>query len=437
MTSSSSRFSASLGIWALVAVALGTFLGVMGRATESAAIRAIANLVTPLGTLWIQALQMTVIPIVVTLLLTAIVRPSGAPPLGGLGGRTLALLATLSVAAGLFTWFVMESTLGFLQVPDGLLESLEALAIPPGIQDIGVGAGGTVSEWITNLLPRNPMQAMVEGNILQVLLFTILLGIALAHLPGEQREPVAEIFRALADAVMILVGWVMWGMPIGVLSLMLSLTLGAGLGAAGVVGLFFVVVTSMLLLVTALLYPITWLLGNVGLIQLAKAALPAQLVALTTQSSLASLPALIEGGKDHLDLGEEATGFVLPLCVAVFKVNQAVSPTTKMLFLAHFLGVTVSAPDVVFFILMGILIGLATPGIPRGNPAAQRLPLYLAVGIPIEGYVLVDPVRLFPAYDAAATTLNVSGDMTAATIMTRGEREWSGERKVVEGAPPA
>jgi Na+/H+-dicarboxylate symporter len=312
--------------------------------------------------------------------------------------------------------------LGFFQIPSGLLESLESLAIPPGIQEIGVGAGGTVSEWITNLLPRNPVQALAEGNILQILLFTVLMGIAMAHLPDEQRDPLVKLLRALAGAVMILVGWVMWGMPIGVLSLMLSLSLGAGLGAVGVVGLFFVVVTAMLLLVTALLYPVTWLLGNVGLAQLARAALPAQIVALTTQSSLASLPALIEGGKGHLDLGEEATGFVLPLSVSIFKMNQAVSPTTKMLFLAHFLGVTVSAPDVVFFILVAILIGLATPGIPRGNPAAQRLPLYLAVGIPIEGYVLVDPVKHFPVFDAAATALNVSGDMSAATILTRGDR---------------
>jgi Na+/H+-dicarboxylate symporter len=138
-----------------------------------------------------------------------------------------------------------------------------------------------------------------------------------------------------------------------------------------------------------------------------------------------------------LDLGEEATGFVLPLCVAVFKMNQAVSPTTKMLFLTHFLGVTVGATDVVFFILVAILLGLSSPGIPRGNPGAHRLPLYLAVGIPIEGWVLVDPVRFFPVYDGVATTLNVSGDMTAATIMSREERERSGDRKAVEGAPSA
>jgi Na+/H+-dicarboxylate symporter len=94
----------------------------------------------------------------------------------------------------------------------------------------------------------------------------------------------------------------------------------------------------------------------------------------------------------------------------------------KVLFLAHFLGVDLSVADVLFFIVLAILIGISSPGIPRGNPAGQRLPLYLAVGIPIEGYVLVDPVKHFPVYDAAATVLNVSGDMTAATLLTRGDR---------------
>jgi Na+/H+-dicarboxylate symporter len=423
---SSSRFSSSLGLSALAAVVLGTLLGLVGRATDWGGIQAVSNLVSPLGSLWFQALQMTVIPLVVTHLLAALVRPSGAAPLGRLGGRTLILFAILSVIAGLFTWFLMEITLGYFRVPDGLAEILEGLAVPPAFQETIGGGGSTLGEWINNLLPRNPLQAAVEGNILQILLCTILLGLAMGRLPGDQRDPLTKLLRGLAEAMMILVGWVMLGMPLGVFSLMLSLSLGSGLGAVGVVGLYFFAVTGALLLITLLLYPLTWLLGNVSLIQLTKAALPAQIVALTTQSSLASLPALVEGGKDHLDLSDEATGFVLPLCVSVFKMNQAVSPVVKLLFLAHFLGVDLSVADVLFFLAAAITIGIATPGIPRGNPAAQRLPLYLAVGIPIEGYVLVDPVKHVPVYDAAATVLNVSGDMSAATLLTRKDREGKG-----------
>jgi Na+/H+-dicarboxylate symporter len=418
------RFSPTMAWWALGAMALGTVLGMLGRAQDLAFIQVIADIVTPLGALWLQSLQMVVVPLVITQLLAALVRPTGNGGMGNLGGRTLVVFLCLSVGTAVFMWFSMTQALGFFEVREGIIESLQSQVIPPAIREAGAMAnGGGVGDWLLSMVPRNPLQAMVDGDILQILVFVILLGLALGKLPDEQRDPLARVARTLADGIMILVSWILWGMPVGVFALMLSLTLGAGLSVVGLVGLYFLIVTSLMVVVSVLVYPVAVIFGRVGLRRFAKGALPGQIVAATTQSSLASLPALIEGGQDHLDMKEGATGFVLPLCVAMFKLNQSASPMAKMLFLAYFLGIDITMGQVVFFAVGAIALGLATPGIPRGsNGAAVKLPLYLAVGIPIEGYVMMEPVKHIPIYDAAATILNVTGDMGAATILSVEDR---------------
>jgi Na+/H+-dicarboxylate symporter len=373
-----------------------------------------------------QALQMIVIPLVVTHLLAAFIRPSDAAPIGSLGGKTLFLFITMSVGTSLVVWFVVGQTLGFFEVQEGVIESLQSQVIPPAVRDAGALSGGNIGDWITEIIPRNPLQAAIDGNIIQILVFTIMIGLAMGRLPGEQRDPLARVVRSLAEAILILVSWIMWGMPVGVFSLMLSLTLGAGLSVVGLVGLYLVFVTVVMLFITGLVYPVATILGRAGLVRFAKAALPAQIVAATTQSSLASLPALVEGGQKHLDLSDAATGFVLPLCVSVFKLNQATSSLTKALFLAYFLGVNLTLGDILFFMAASIALGLASPGIPRGSGAALKLPLYLAIGIPIEGYVMMEPVKHMPIFDGAATVLNVTGDMGAATILTRADRGGNG-----------
>jgi len=382
----------------------------------------IAEWVAPLGDLWMNALQMTVIPLVVALLLSAMVRPSGALPIGGLGGRALALFVVMLVSAGVLTLLATGPILSQFPVPAGLLEALEGQAIPAALQEATTPTATGFSDWLVSLIPTNPLEAAANGDILQVLIFTVLVGVAVGRLPDAQRDPVASVFRSLADAMLIMVGWVMWGTPVGVFSIMLNLTLGTGLAVVGMVALFFVMVCGAQLLAAGAHYPLAVLAGKVSLRRFARAALPSQIVAATTQSSLASLPALIEGGKDELDLPEESTGFVLPLCVSTFKMNQPVSPAVKVLFLAHFFQVPLTMGQIGIFLFGSILIGFTSVGIPRGGSVFTRLPLYLALGIPLEAYLMLEAVKHNPIYDATATVLNVTGDMAAATLLSRGSR---------------
>ena len=261
---------------------------------------------------------------------------------------------------------------------------------------------------------------------MQILVFTVLVGLAVGQLPEETRDPLAQVFRSLSDAMMVMVSWVLWGTPLGVFSLILGVSLQTGLGAVGLLGWYIGLLCGLLLLATALLYPITVFSGRTTFRDFARASAPAQLVAIGTQSSLASLPALIEGGSKGMRLPPEGTGFLLPLCVSTFKLNQGISPLFKFLILAHFFGVPLGMGEIATFIFVATLLSFSTVGVPRGGGGFKTLPLYLAAGIPIEGVVILEAVKTIP--DFFMTLLNVTADMSAATILTRFSRSPAGVR---------
>ncbi len=414
--------SRSVASWSVVGMALGFLLGLVGRFGDLAWTGTLAEWVAPMGALWINALQMTVVPLVVSQLLAAMVLPEGSKPFGKLGGQAVGLFVLLSISVALLSIVVTTGILPFFSVTPGLLDSLPSQSIPALAQAAATQELGEGLSWIVGLVPRNPLQAAADGNILQVLVFTILIGVAAAHLPGAQRAPLAAVFRSLADAMMILVGWVLWGTPVGIFSIMLSLTLGAGLEALSLMVIHFFLVCGVMILATLVLYPVTVFFGRVGLWRFAKACFPSQMVAATTQSSLASLPAMIDGGKKELDFPPETTGFVLPLWVSAFKLNQSSSPIVKVILLAYFFQIPLGLGEISAFTVGSILVGLTSVGIPRGGGGFNRLPLYLAVGIPLEAYFVLEAVKHSPIYDAIATVLNVTGDLTAATILSRGGR---------------
>jgi Na+/H+-dicarboxylate symporter len=191
-------------------------------------------------------------------------------------------------------------------------------------------------------------------------------------------------------------------------------------------GAFIVLVCGLLLLFTLLLYPVTAMLGNVSMRTFARAAAPAQLVAASTLSSIAALPALIEGAAQHLRLPSRYTGFVLPLCVSLFKFNRTVSATAKLVFLAHVYGVPLSSATLVVFMFTVILLSFGALGVPNGGQAFTTLPAYVAAGLPVEAIILLEATSIVP--DMLKTVLNVTGDMSVAAILSRSERAAAMER---------
>jgi len=248
----------------------------------------------------------------------------------------------------------------------------------------------------------------------------LLIGIAVTRLPDEHREPLTRVFRALAATMLMCIRWMLWFMPVGVFIYTYLFVLGAGGVAAGVVAGFIIVVSGILLVYTVLLYPATVFFGRTTIREFARAVAPAQLVALSTSSSLASLPAMVEGGRDRLRLPDSATGFVLPFSVSLSKPNRTVSSTVKLLFLAHVFGVPLTPATVASFLLTVMVLSFSTIGLPGGATAFKTLPAYVAAGLPVEALVITEAVETIP--DIFKTLLNVTANMSAATLLSRSSR---------------
>jgi Na+/H+-dicarboxylate symporter len=399
----------SLATWSLIALVLGLALGMLGHASNLPAFRSIEMVVQPLGAVWLAALQFTLLPLIAGQLLSAIVGARAGEAVGRLGVRAVVLFVAMLTIAGIFTLIVTPPVLTLYNVDPAMVASLKGTAVPAEVTRERGGA-----------LPSNFFEAARKGEVLPILLFTAVFGAAVTRLPEERRIPLTRLFQGLAEAMLIVVRWILIGTPLGVFGLTYISALHAGGAAAGMMTAFIVLVCALLAICILLLYPITAILGGTSMRTFARAVAPAQLVAISTQSSIAALPALVQGGTDHLALPARFTGFVLPLCVSVFKLNRTVSATAKLLFLAHIYGIRIGPGTFAIFLATVILLSFSAVGVPQGGTAFSTLPAYVAAGIPLEGIIVLEATSMAP--DILKTVLNVTGNMSVAALLSRWSR---------------
>jgi Na+/H+-dicarboxylate symporter len=214
----------------------------------------------------------------------------------------------------------------------------------------------------------------------------------------------------------ILVSWILRLTPVAVFVLGLSLSSRLGSEVIRVLASFVVVLCGMLVGFTLLLYPFVALLGRVSPRRFARAVGPAQIVAFGSRSSLASLPAMMDGAR-ALRLPPETAAFVLPLSVAALKIHRPISSLVNLFFLAHLFGIELNGAMVVTFLLTVVVLRFTSAGLPGEASPLTTLPAYVAVGIPIQGVVLVETVDTVP--DMFKTLVNVTGGVALAAVVSR------------------
>jgi Na+/H+-dicarboxylate symporter len=397
----------------LLAVALAIVLGLAIAASGSASLARIADAIAPIGTLWVNAIRMTVIPLVVALLIVGVASARDIKAIGRIGGRSLLVFVLLLAAMAIIMIPIAYAVSRSFPPRSG------ATALPPGAVEaarelVSGGQTQTFAAWVTSLLPSNPIAAAAEGAMMPLVLFTLLLALAIASSPEGSRETLLNFFRALSDATLKLVHWVILAAPIGVFALVLPLAVHAGTALAGAIGVYVVGYSIACIVGTLLLYPAVAIAGGVPIRTFARAALPPQLIAFSSSSSIAALPSLVESAETTLALPDRVTGFVLPLAVSTFKVAAPVSWSVGALFIGWFYGVPLHAAAMATIAFAAVFLSFAVPGIPRGA-FIMLTPLFIAIGLPAEGIGILIAVDAMP--DVFATVLNATGYLAATTIV--------------------
>ena len=403
----------SLTVRVLVALVLGLAAGLIVLAHPTPALLKLVSVVEPVGILWVNAIRMTVVPLVVSLLITGVASCSNMRVVRGIGWRALASflgLLVLVAAAGLlivpplFAWFRMDpATIATLRG-----NAAGGAATTPNIPGLG--------EWVISVVPTNPVKAASDGAMLPLVVFALAFALGLLKVTANRRDAILMFFHGVGDAMLAIVRVIIDLAPIGVFALMLPVASRTGIAAAGALGYYVAVTAVAQVLVILLLYPVAALVGRVPVLRFAQALFPAQAVAFSSSSSLASLPTLIDGSERKLRLPPNVTGVVLPLAVSTFKVATPAIWLVAAIFLAHLYGVSLAPTQLLVISLTGILTSFSVPGVPHGWLLVIS-PLVATMGIPAEGIGLLIAVDAIP--DIFATTLNVTGDMVAAAIVSR------------------
>jgi proton glutamate symport protein len=404
----------SLTTRVLMALVLGLAAGLVVLAHPTPPLLKLVSIVEPIGSLWVNAIRMTVVPLVVSLLITSVVSSSNMRVVRGIGLRALASffgLLVLVAAAGLlivpplFNWFRMDpATIAMLHGNTTGGAATTAPNIP------------SFAEWMVSIVPTNPVKAAADGAMLPLVVFALVFALALLKITPNRRDAVLMFFGGVGDAMLAIVRVIIALAPIGVFALMLPVASRIGIAAAGALGYYVAVTVVAQALLILLLYPVAALAGRVPVLRFARAVFPAQAVAFSSSSSLASLPALIDGSERKLCLPPNVTGMVLPLAVSTFKVATPAIWVVAAIFLARLYGVQLTLTQLLVIAFSGILTSFSVPGIPHGWLFVIS-PLVVTMGIPAEGIGLLIAVDAIP--DIFATTLNVTGDMVAAAIVSR------------------
>ena len=398
----------------LTGLIVGLALGTLWARSEQAGLGTAVSAAELTGGLWLDALRMTIVPLVVALLVTGIARTADHARGDRVALRSVLVfigllwlstaIAALLVPALLAAWPIPSEAAAALRA--GLAQSHEAVAAAPG-----------AAAFLRSIVPTNPVAAAAGDALLPLILFTTIFAVAVTRLPAERRAPITDFFAGLADAMLVIVGWVLWLAPAGVLALAFAVGAHAGTTAIGALVHYIAIVSAAGLAAWALAYPVACLWGRIGLADFVRTVAPAQAVALSTQSSLASLPSMLKAS-ETLGVPASTASVSLPIAVAIFRVTSPAMNLAVAIYIAHWFGIPLSpATSATGAVVAGVTtIGsVSLPG--QVSFLTSITPIAAAMGVPIEPLALLIAVEMIP--DLVRTVGNVTMDVAATAAISR------------------
>jgi proton glutamate symport protein len=397
----------------LLSLVAGLALGILAAAAAPAGALAAAAVTQPIGEAWLHALQMTIVPLIVALLVTGIGAAARAARAGRVTARAIGLFVAILWLDTLIAAGLMPLILDAFPLPAGLAAALRASLG----QAAPVGTVPGLSAFFASIVPTNIVAAAASDGFLPLTVFSLAFAFAVAALPAEGRAPLAAFFRSTVDALLVLIGWVLRLAPIGVGALAYGVGARTGTAAFGALVHYIVCVSAVGVVVLLLGYGVAAVGARVSPARFARAVAPAQAFALSTQSSLATLPEMLKAS-EALGVPAPTAGIVLPLAVAIFRATSPAMNLAVALYVAHWLGVPIGPAQLAAGIATAAITTMSSVSLPGTiSFVASIAPVSLAMGVPIEALGLLIAVETIP--DLFRTVGNVTMDVAVTATVAR------------------
>ena len=408
---SSNKVKISLAWQMMIGLALGVVVGAMVDAELA------KTYLQPLGDLFIRLIRMVVVPLVIATIIAGAAGISDTSKLGRVATKVLivyAITTAISVTIGLLFAGAIQPGMGL----DLSTEGLQAKAVtPPKLVDT-----------LLAIVPINPMDAFAKGNMLQIIFFAVIFGFGLSGL-GERGKPVLKFFEIVGDTMIRVTHMVMLYAPIGVFGLMSYTVSRHGLGV--LLPLAKLILSSFLATATmvfVILVPLVMILGKTPMMKFLKGIFEPWLIAFTTCSSAAALPANLTAAR-KLGATKSIASFSIPLGNTVNMNGTAVYMGVCSIYAAEVYGLDLTMADQITIVLMGVLAAVGTAGVPGAGLIMTTI-VFTQVGIPLEAVALIAGVDRI--LDMIRTSINVVGDVASAIVVTNMEGDLDSE-PYVEG----
>lgn len=398
----------------LSALVVGMLLGIAVETVSPATGTATLPFIEPIGLLWLNALKMTIIPLIVALLITGITATADAARAGKLAGRAVAIFICANLLAGLMTLLVLPLLLRAFPMSTSAAEGLRH------------GLGGSAetaasphfADFLLSLIPTNPIAAAAENAILPLIVFTTIFAFAITRIGTTERATLSGFFKALGDAMLVVIGWVLALAPIGVFALGYALAVKAGVAAFGGL-LHYVLMLSAIGVCTIILgLLLATFVVRIPLPRFVRAMVPTFAVALSTQSSLASLPAMLRAAAD-LDVDPKKADIVLPLAVALFRFTSPAMNLAVVVYIAWLFGIELTPWEMAVGLAVALAAALSSVSLPGSISFVTSIaPIAVSMGVPVAPLGLLVAVETFP--DIFRTLGNVVADVAATRYAADG-----------------
>lgn len=396
----------NLGLWIIVAMVIGIIVGAfMGPE---------ASMFKPLGDLFIQLIKMLVVPLVLVSIISGASALGETKSAGLIGGLSIGYMIVTTIIS-----IVVALLLGEVFQPGASVDHAAVVSLATAAESVDAtsGAPAAMGFWDTviGMIPANPIAALTEGNILQIIIFGLFLGFGISSLSTEKRQRITGGLNIILDALIWCIGKVMLVAPLGVFGLIAD--------ATGTFGFDILIQVANVLWIDLIavaiiglgLYPLTIaLFSRVPLGKYFRAMIKPQVVSFSTASSLATLPVNMEAC-DEMGISKQTSGFVLPLGATINMSGNAIYYALLATFFAQFYGIDLAMADYVSITIVCALGAIGQAGVP--GPTLLAAAVLVAAGIPLEGLPLF--YALDRIFDMVRTTLNITGDAACAAVVDR------------------